>query len=396
MNILPKIWQTLTSPHPSLQDIEQRQQSQLLAGLVISLILTSLIASSLLIGLFGGITSTVTGLWASIAFILIVYFINRSGYYRVSAIIFVVFNLAVTCIMPILTHTLEWLLFTPMVLLLSAMLLPGLTVTAFFLCFFAQIMLAILFPLSTNMSNAGVLIVYIIIGSLVLVFMKHRIRLERERQEELQTINESLRRSEAELENRVTERTVELSGANEKMQEQLQKINILQEKLREEAIRDPLTGLFNRRYLEETLIREFARAQRANYDIGFMLLDIDHFKKINDLYGHSAGDMVLATLSKQLKSQIRVADIPCRIGGEEFLLVLSGMSEEMTQLRAEDFRKQIQSMRIPHDGNSINLTVSIGVASYPKNGENWEDLYHVADQALYRAKQKGRNRVEFG
>ena len=396
MNILPKIWQTLTAPHPSIQDIEQRRQSQLLAGLVISLIFTSLIASSLLIKLSGGISSTVIGLWSSIAFILIVYIINRSGHYRFSATIFVGFNLVVTCIMPILTHTLEWLLFTPMVLLLSAMLLPGFTVATFLICLFAQIMLAIFFPLSASMSNSGVLIVYVIVGSLVMVFMYHRIRLERVRQQELQTSNESLRRSEVELENRVMERTVELSSANEKMQEQLQKINVLQEKLREEAIRDPLTGLFNRRYLEDTLVREISRAQRGNYDIGFMLLDIDHFKQINDLYGHSAGDLVLMTLSKQLKSQIRVADIPCRIGGEEFLLVLPGMSEEMTQLRAEDFRKQIQAMRIPYEDNSLNLTASIGVASYPKNGENWEGLYQTADQALYRAKQKGRNRVEFG
>jgi diguanylate cyclase (GGDEF)-like protein len=231
------------------------------------------------------------------------------------------------------------------------------------------------------MSNMGILIVNIISGSLILVFMNQRIRLEKERQQE--------------LENRVTERTAELSNANQKMQDQLQEINILQDKLREEAIRDPLTTLFNRRYLEDTLTREIARAQRGSYDIGFMLLDIDHFKQINDFHGHNAGDIVLAALSQQLKSQIRVADIPCRIGGEEFLLVLPGMSEAMTQLRAEDFRKKIQEMQMPYEGQSLNLTVSIGVASYPANGANWEDLYHAADQALYRAKQKGRNRVEF-
>lgn len=382
MNMIANFWQFLTNPHPSIQDIEQQQESQLLAGLLVSLIFTSLIASSLLIGLSGGISSTVLGLWVSIALILIVYFINRSGNYRVSATIFVVFNLVVTCLMPVLTHELEWLLFTSMVLLLSAMLLPGFTVAVFLICFFSQIILAIFFPLTATMSNIGILIVYIIIGSLILVFMYHRIRLERNRQHE--------------LENRVTERTVELRSANEKMQEQLQKINVLQEKLHDEAIRDPLTGLFNRRYLDEILIREIARAQRGNYDIGLMLLDIDHFKQINDLYGHAAGDLVLVTLSKHLKSKIRVADIPCRIGGEEFLLVLPGMSEEMTQQRAEEFRKHIEAMRIPHNGNSLKLTASIGVASYPKNGENWENLYHVADQALYRAKEKGRNRVEFG
>ncbi len=347
MNVFTKTWQFLTHPHPSIRDIEQRQQSQLLAGVIVSLVGTSLVASNLLIRLSGGISSTVIGLWVSIAFILILYFLNRAGRYGVSAIIFVGFNLVVICLMPILTQTLEWLLFTPMVLLLSAMLLPGFTVYAFLFCFFAQILLAIFYPLSTSMSNIGVLIIYIITGSLVMVFMYHRIRLERERQQELQTINEFLRRSEVELEKRVAERTVELSIANEKMQEQLQKINVLQEKLREEAIRDPLTGLFNRRYLEDVLTREIARAQRGNYEIGFMLLDIDHFKSINDMHGHGAGDSVLVTLAKHLKAQIRVADIPCRIGGEEFLLVLPGMSNEMAQLRAEYFREQIQAIHIP-------------------------------------------------
>jgi len=135
VNTITKTWIFLTEPHHSVQDIEQQQQSQLLAGLVVSLIFTSLIASSLLIGLSGGISSTVIGLWASIAFILIVYFINRSGHYRVSATIFVVFNLVVTCIMPVLTGELAWLFFTTMVLLLSAMLLPGFTVPAFLSAF---------------------------------------------------------------------------------------------------------------------------------------------------------------------------------------------------------------------------------------------------------------------
>jgi diguanylate cyclase (GGDEF)-like protein len=381
MNIFSRIWVFLTEPHPSIRDIEQRQQSQLLAGLVIALAGTSLIGSGLLIGL-EGVSSTVIGLWSCIAFILIIYAANRSGWYRVSAGLFVLFNLVITLLMPVWTHDLAWLFFTTMVVLLSAMLLPRLTGIIFLICLFAQIALAVFSPSTTLMSNMGILIVYLIIGSLILVFMNQRIRLELNRQHE--------------LENRVTERTVELRVANEKMQEQLQEINALQEKLREEAIRDPLTSLFNRRYLDEMLLRELARAERGKYEIGFILLDIDHFKQVNDRYGHSAGDMVLVTMANQLKSQIRVADIPCRIGGEEFLLVLPGMAEEMTRLRAGEFRKRIEDMHISHEGNFLKLTASIGVASYPNHGTTWEDLYHAADQALYRAKQDGRNRVEFG
>ena len=206
--------------------------------------------------------------------------------------------------------------------------------------------------------------------------------------------NKALLKLQTELEERVESRTAELQAANTKMKAQLQQINHLQAKLEEEAIRDPLTGLFNRRYLDETLAREFARAQRGNYDISFMLLDIDHFKKFNDLYGHTTGDIVLKTLANRLNSGIRTADISCRMGGEEFLLVLPGVLDEVAQVRAEYIRDQIQTMPVPYGDENLSLTVSIGVSCYPKNGETWEELYQAVDQALYRAKQNGRNRVE--
>lgn len=206
--------------------------------------------------------------------------------------------------------------------------------------------------------------------------------------------NEDLRELQAELEERVNQRTFELQTANTKMTEQLEQIHSLQGKLQEEAVRDPLTGLFNRRYLEETLTRELARARRDDYPISFMLLDIDHFKQFNDLYGHDTGDAVLKALAEQLTGRSRAADIPCRIGGEEFLLVLPGILDEVAQLRAEYFRDQIQTMPIPFRGENLFLTVSIGIASFPKHGATWDELYHVVDQALYLAKERGRNRVE--
>lgn len=206
--------------------------------------------------------------------------------------------------------------------------------------------------------------------------------------------NESLRQLQADLEKRVEIRTAELQAVNQEMGKQLDEIRDLRGKLEEEAIRDPLTGLYNRRYLKETLVREFAHARREDYDISFMLLDIDHFKRFNDLYGHSTGDLAIKTVAKQLTSRARAAGIACRMGGEEFLLVMPGILDEVAQLRAEYFRDQVMALPIPYGDQNLSLTVSIGVASFPKNGETWEELYEAVDQALYRAKQNGRNRVE--
>ncbi len=226
------------------------------------------------------------------------------------------------------------------------------------------------------------------------------VRLHREA-ESAHAANQSLLELKADLEKRVEMRTAELQDANQQLQEvnqemerQLNEIKDLRSKLEEEAIRDPLTGLYNRRYLKETLVREFAHARREDYDISFMLLDIDHFKKFNDLYGHATGDLAIKTVAKQLTSRARAAGIACRMGGEEFLLVMPGILDEVAQLRAEYFRDQIMALPIPYGDENLALTVSIGVASFPKNGETWEELYEAVDQALYRAKQNGRNRVE--
>jgi diguanylate cyclase (GGDEF)-like protein len=206
--------------------------------------------------------------------------------------------------------------------------------------------------------------------------------------------NEDLRQLHSQLEERVALRTAELRAANQEMSQQLEEIKALRLKLREESIRDPLTGLYNRRYLEETLVREFAHASREDYDISFMLVDIDHFKKFNDVYGHAAGDLAIKTVAQQLTSRARAAGIACRMGGEEFLLVMPGILDEVAQLRAEYFRDQVMALPVSYANQNLELTVSIGIASFPKNGQTWEELYEAVDQALYRAKQNGRNRVE--
>lgn len=166
----------------------------------------------------------------------------------------------------------------------------------------------------------------------------------------------------------------------------------LREKLQHQALRDPLTGLFNRRYLIETLERELHRAERSEQPLSVIMLDIDHFKSFNDTYGHGAGDAMLEAVGKLLRSRTRIGDIACRYGGEEFAIVLPGAPAEITLRRVDALRKEIQSLSIQYRGNPLaQITISAGVSVYPMHGPDEESLIHAADQALYSAKQKGRN-----
>jgi len=166
----------------------------------------------------------------------------------------------------------------------------------------------------------------------------------------------------------------------------------LRETLRSQAIRDSLTGLFNRRYLEETLERELNRVKRQGTSLGVIMMDLDHFKQYNDTFGHSAGDELLSALGILLKSQIRGEDIACRYGGEEFLLILPGASPEVALERAEILRQAIKEMHLHYQGLKPT-TLSLGVAVYPDHGDTGLEIIKAADAALYRAKQAGRDRV---
>ncbi|RJP51009.1 MAG: diguanylate cyclase [Anaerolineaceae bacterium] len=171
----------------------------------------------------------------------------------------------------------------------------------------------------------------------------------------------------------------------------------LSETLRQQAIRDPLTGLFNRRYLEETLEREVQRAQRNHQPVGIIMIDIDFFKAINDNYGHEAGDAALSELGSFLLAHIRREDIACRFGGEEFILILPGATLLTTRTRAELLQDGLKQLRIQHNGQLLEgLTLSFGVALYPDHGSTGMAVIRSADMALYRAKQTGRNRIEMG
>jgi diguanylate cyclase (GGDEF)-like protein len=168
---------------------------------------------------------------------------------------------------------------------------------------------------------------------------------------------------------------------------------IAQLELNLQAMRDPLTGLYNRRPLEESLHRELLRARRGGSTVGLMAIDLDRFKQVNDTLGHDAGDAVLRTIARELMACVREEDIVCRAGGEEFVVILPGTNEYALRERAELVRRTIEGESISSFANPVNVTVSIGLALYPGHGATTGALMRAADAALYEAKRAGRNRI---
>jgi diguanylate cyclase (GGDEF)-like protein len=169
----------------------------------------------------------------------------------------------------------------------------------------------------------------------------------------------------------------------------------LRDQLRDQSIRDALTGMFNRRYMMETCRREFSRAARASQPVSILSIDVDHFKKFNDNHGHDAGDTVLRAVGDLLKSSFRDEDVPCRFGGEEFVVLLPGATAEAAAQKAEELRSRVEALIVRYvDGNLPRITISIGVAAFPGSGDSPQAVLKAADEALYRAKDAGRNCVE--
>ena len=168
----------------------------------------------------------------------------------------------------------------------------------------------------------------------------------------------------------------------------------LREVLRSQSIRDPLTGLFNRRHMEESLEREVHRAARNEECVTLLMLDIDHFKQFNDTFGHQAGDTLLRALGDFLSQRTRGQDVACRYGGEEFVLILAGATAEDGCKRAELLRQELKQLTVQHAGQVLGrISVSIGISAFPGHVATAEELLRAADQALYRAKAEGRDRV---
>jgi diguanylate cyclase (GGDEF)-like protein len=166
----------------------------------------------------------------------------------------------------------------------------------------------------------------------------------------------------------------------------------LRELLRNQSIRDPLTGLYNRRYLEESLNRELHRASRTGRNVSLVMLDLDHFKHFNDTFGHQVGDILLKEVAGVIKSRVRAGDLACRYGGEEFSLILAEVGTDGAHKCVESIREAVKHLSLHNRGQTLGtITVSGGIAAYPTHGDNSEDLIHAADEALYRAKKAGRD-----
>ena len=185
----------------------------------------------------------------------------------------------------------------------------------------------------------------------------------------------------------------ELVRANERLKTQMEEIRQLHSDLSEQVIRDPLTALHNRRYLNETLDRELARAGREAYHVGLVMIDIDNFKEINDSYGHDAGDQVLKNLACHLAGRARRSDLVCRLGGDEFLLVLPKADGANTFKRAEQLRRSFGDSVAIINGSEVRSTLSAGVALFPDQGSTSAEVIAAADRALYESKRSGRNRT---
>jgi diguanylate cyclase (GGDEF)-like protein/PAS domain S-box-containing protein len=185
----------------------------------------------------------------------------------------------------------------------------------------------------------------------------------------------------------------DLQCANDTLTLQLAEIQELRERLQEQAIRDPLTNVYNRRYMAEFLDQEIARAGRENYLVSVAIMDMDNFKQFNDTYGHKCGDVVLQAFADFLVNHTRRSDVVCRYGGEEFVILMPNASLAAGYTRVEAWRQDFSESAIAYEDMKFSATFSAGVAAFPEHGLSGEEILQAADEALYRSKNGGRNRV---
>jgi len=189
------------------------------------------------------------------------------------------------------------------------------------------------------------------------------------------------------------ETEIQLRNANQVLKLQIERIELLQRDLQELAIRDPLTELYNRRYLTEALERVLNDTEHSKKSIAILMMDSDHLKGINDKYGHKAGDDFLVQISDVLKDNIRAGDIACRYGGDEYVVVMNKVSKKSAFERAESLRRTVIEKSLMYRNEGVYISLSIGIAMFPEHGQSGDELLHRADQALYEAKRLGKNRV---
>ena len=195
------------------------------------------------------------------------------------------------------------------------------------------------------------------------------------------------------LQRQLMSANTDLARQNELLQNKIAEVQALQSALREQVVRDPLTGAFNRRYLFETLDRELARSERELTALSLVMIDVDHFKLFNDNYGHQVGDLALSKLVWLLNRLTRKGDVVCRYGGEEFVVLMPNSSLKDAKRRAEEWRLACERMPIEHQGRRLGVTISQGVVSNHITDISADKLLAKADQAMYKAKTLGRNRT---
>ena len=187
--------------------------------------------------------------------------------------------------------------------------------------------------------------------------------------------------------------SMEIQSINSDLNAKLTQIEILKKELEEQTIRDPLTNVYNRRFFDETFEKEIARSKRRGKPLCITMIDIDHFKRVNDQYGHAVGDQVLKNFGALLLSKTRKGDVVCRYGGEEFIILLTDADHVQTLNRLNEIREDFRNMCLQDATLKMDVTISLGVACFPHHGNDSRDLILKADKALYAAKENGRNQV---
>lgn len=364
---LISIYGWLVKPVESLPEPERRQ-ADLLAKILLFLLLFAA-ATLITILIFDphrdpNINQYVIFIGGLIVFITFAFGLNRRGYYTIAAVLLVACASSASWISLIIDPSIFQGDFVPLTYLAFSILLSSILLSTFITILLAGLQitgltLLLLFCECTSMFNWFSFLAFIILTSIFSI-----------------------------LANNIIQRNIK------QIESQSRQLALKEAQLREQSIQDYLTKLFNRRYLEEALKRKIQRAELDQYSIGIIMLDIDNFKPINDTLGHAVGDIVLKELGKFLSGQVRQSDIACRYGGDEFVLILSEASKDITKERAEQLRDAVKSLVIEYDNQMLGpITLSLGVAVYPDDGSVDEELLKSVDFALYRAKRDGGDRV---
>jgi diguanylate cyclase (GGDEF)-like protein len=361
-------WRWLTEPSPSIVQAERRLQARLLMAMLLVLIILDLI--SLTLSLFGfydtpGQTKSTPELLDVIALGALVLFVigyglSRGVHHKLAAVL-VIGSMLIASFGAVIINHQDVRILANLVLggLIAGLFLSArATAIVFIITFLGLLLLTFLLPDFSIPDNINALFFVLTVGGLVVMAAGLR------------------------------------QGYLEQIDRQTQELIESEARLRELSHHDPLTGLLNRRYLEEVFTRELLLATRKGYPIGVIMADIDRFKQFNDTHGHAAGDAVLVQVANFLRNHVRESDFTCRYGGEEFLMILPEATPGITQMRAEHIREEIRQLKVQYEGKTLEpVTLSLGVAMFPQHGSTKDVLFHAVDHALYRAKNEGRDRV---